>query len=198
MLYFCKDCPFSIFQMLNLLNVIHCDYYSFFNARVLTYRAARWFVFKPKIPIGVNFGGPLIGKCVILNGHLEYFRHLGYFMTIWYILWPFGTFYDHLVHFMTIWYMLWPFGTFYDHLVHFMNIWYILWPFGTFYDHLVHFMTIWYILWTFGTFYEHLVHSLTIWYISWSFGTLFPVLVSCTKRNLATLLTYTFLCFNTC
>jgi hypothetical protein len=144
MLYFCKDCPFSIFQMLNLLNVIHCDYYSFFNARVLTYRAARWFVFKPKIPIGVNFGGPLIGKCVILNGHLEYFRHLGYFMTIWYILWPFGTFYDHLVHFMTIWYMLWPFGTFYDHLVHFMNIWYILWPFGTFYDHLVHYFRFWY------------------------------------------------------
>jgi hypothetical protein len=36
-------------------------------------RAARWFVFQPKIPIWVNFGGPLIGKCL-------------------YILWPFGIF----------------------------------------------------------------------------------------------------------
>jgi hypothetical protein len=26
-------------------------------------RVARWFVFKPKIQILVNFGGPLIGKC---------------------------------------------------------------------------------------------------------------------------------------
>jgi hypothetical protein len=26
-------------------------------------RAARWFLFKPKIPIWVNFGGPEIGKC---------------------------------------------------------------------------------------------------------------------------------------
>jgi hypothetical protein len=34
-------------------------------------KVARWFVFKPKIPIWVNFGGPWNGKC-------------------WYILWPFG------------------------------------------------------------------------------------------------------------
>jgi hypothetical protein len=39
-------------------------------------------------------------------------------MAIWYILWPFGIFYDHLVNFMDIWYILWPF----------MDIWYILWP----------------------------------------------------------------------
>jgi hypothetical protein len=26
-------------------------------------RVARWFVFKPKIPIWVNFGGPWRGKC---------------------------------------------------------------------------------------------------------------------------------------
>jgi hypothetical protein len=35
-------------------------------ASVLTFdwnRVARWFVFKPKIPIWVNFGGPLNGKC---------------------------------------------------------------------------------------------------------------------------------------
>jgi hypothetical protein len=26
-------------------------------------RVARWFLFKKKIPIWVNFGGPKIGKC---------------------------------------------------------------------------------------------------------------------------------------
>jgi hypothetical protein len=44
-----------------------------------------------------------------------------------------------------------------------------------------------YILWTFGTFYGHLGYFMTIWYIVCSFGTVFPVLVSCTKKNLATL-----------
>jgi hypothetical protein len=43
----------------------------------------------------------------------------------------------------------------------------------TCYDHLVSFNTIWYILCPFGTFYGHLVH-------------IFPVLVCCTKKNLAT------------
>jgi hypothetical protein len=36
---------------------------------------ARWFFFKPKIPIWVNFGGLQIGKCL-------------------YILWPFETFFE--------------------------------------------------------------------------------------------------------
>jgi hypothetical protein len=49
-------------------------------------RVARWFVFKPKIPIWVNFEGPKIGKC-------------------WNILWPFGIFYGHLGYFKTIWYI---------------------------------------------------------------------------------------------
>jgi hypothetical protein len=51
-------------------------------------RVARWFVFKPKIPIWVNFAGRYIDW---KNG---------------YILWPFGIFYGHLVYFMTIWYIL--------------------------------------------------------------------------------------------
>jgi hypothetical protein len=46
-------------------------------------RVARWFVFKPKIPIWVNFGGSCNGSC-------------------WYILWPFGLFYGHLVYFVAI------------------------------------------------------------------------------------------------
>jgi hypothetical protein len=43
-------------------------------------RVARWFIFRPKIPIRVNFGGPWNGKG-------------------WYILWPFGIYHGHLVHF---------------------------------------------------------------------------------------------------
>jgi hypothetical protein len=54
---------------------------------------ARWYIFKPKIPILVNF----VGSC---NGRW------------WYILRPFGLSYGHLLFF-------WPFGKFYGHLVHF-------------------------------------------------------------------------------
>jgi hypothetical protein len=42
----------------------------------------------------VNFGGSCNGSC-------------------WYILWPFGLFYDNLVNFVAIWYILWLFGTFF-------------------------------------------------------------------------------------
>jgi hypothetical protein len=62
-----------------------------------------------------------------------------------------------------------------------------LWPFGTFYGHLGYFMTIWDILSPFAIFYDHLGYFMTIWYNLCSFGTFFPVLVSCTKKNLATL-----------
>jgi hypothetical protein len=36
-------------------------------------------------------------------------------------------------------------------------------------------------------FYGHLGYFMTIWYNMCSFATFFPVLVSCTKKNLATL-----------
>jgi hypothetical protein len=55
---------------------------------------------------------------------------------------------------------------FYGHLIYITAI-------GIFYGHLVYFMAIWYILWHFR-------------YILWSFGILLPVLVCCTKKNLAT------------
>jgi hypothetical protein len=48
---------------------------------------------------------------------------------------------------------------------YFMSVWNILWTFGIFYDHLVHFVL---------TFCVNLVHF-------------FPVLVLCTKKNLATM-----------
>jgi hypothetical protein len=45
---------------------------------------ARWYIFKPKIPIWVNLGGPWNGKG-------------------WYIVRIFGICYGHLVHVMAIW-----------------------------------------------------------------------------------------------
>jgi hypothetical protein len=38
-----------------------------------------------------------------------------------------------------------------------------------------------------GIFYGNLVYFVAIWYILWSFWYIFPVLVICTKKNLATL-----------
>jgi hypothetical protein len=39
----------------------------------------------------------------------------------------------------------------------------------------------------FGLFYGHWKYFMAIWNILWSFGIFFPVLVCCTKKNLATL-----------
>jgi hypothetical protein len=44
-----------------------------------------------------------------------------------------------------------------------------------------------YVFWPFGLFYGNLVYFVAIWYIFWLFGLFFPVMVSCTKKNLATL-----------
>jgi hypothetical protein len=57
-------------------------------------RVARWFVFKPKIQIWVNFGG----SCNVI------------FCCI---LWPFGLFYGLLLYFMDIWCSSWYFGIFF-------------------------------------------------------------------------------------
>jgi hypothetical protein len=48
-------------------------------------------------------------------------------------------------------------------------------------------MAIWSILLPFGIVCGHLVYFVAIWYILRSFGMIFPILVSCTKKNLATL-----------
>jgi hypothetical protein len=55
-----------------------------FKLRPVQTRVARWFVFKAKIPILVNFGGPWNGKFCLFYDHLEHFT------AIWYNLWPFG------------------------------------------------------------------------------------------------------------
>jgi hypothetical protein len=64
-------------------------------------------------------------------------------------------------------------------LIYFLAILAILRTFGIFYHHLNYFTDIWDILSPFELFYGHLGYFMTIWYI-------FPVLVSCTKKNLAT------------
>jgi hypothetical protein len=62
---------------------------------------ARWFIFKPKIPIWVIFGGPWTGKCLyilwlfgIFYGHLGYVMTIGYIVFIWYILSGLGIIYQ--------------------------------------------------------------------------------------------------------
>jgi hypothetical protein len=75
---------------------------------------ARWYIFKPKIPIWVNFGGPLNGKCWFI------LRPFGIFNAR-----PLGKFYGHLVYFTAmsnILIYLHPFGIFYGIV---MVIWYI-------------------------------------------------------------------------
>jgi hypothetical protein len=53
---------------------------------IVTNRVARWFVFKPKIPSWLNFGGSCYGKSWYI------------FMTIWSILRPLETFFGLLVY----------------------------------------------------------------------------------------------------
>jgi hypothetical protein len=62
----------------------------FFPCLILP-RVARWYIFKPKIPIWENFGRSWNGRCY---GHLGYFTHghLVYSVAIWYILLSFSIF----------------------------------------------------------------------------------------------------------
>jgi hypothetical protein len=48
-------------------------------------RVARCFLFKPKVPIWVNFGGPKIGKCWYIYGYLEYLTDIWYIFPVWVI-----------------------------------------------------------------------------------------------------------------
>jgi hypothetical protein len=59
-----------------------------FGALNLLSRVARWHIFKPRFPIGVNFGGSCNGRCQ-------------------YNLWPLSLFYGNLVFFVAISYILW-------------------------------------------------------------------------------------------
>jgi hypothetical protein len=46
---------------------------------------ARWFIFKPKIPIWVNFGG-----CFAMEDVDIFYGHLVYCLAIWYLSWLLG------------------------------------------------------------------------------------------------------------
>jgi hypothetical protein len=61
------------------------------HANVLASRVARWYIFKPKIQIWVNFERPAMEDC-IFYGHLVKFS-------------PFDTVYDHLVYVHPFWYI---------------------------------------------------------------------------------------------
>jgi hypothetical protein len=56
----------------------------------VTARVARWYIFKPKISIWVNFGG--------------YWNERFWRVLEWKMLLYFGLFYGHLVYFVAIWY----------------------------------------------------------------------------------------------
>jgi hypothetical protein len=53
-----------------------------------------------KSKFGKILAGPARCKMLVFFGHLGYvfYAQMLYFKTIWYILWPFGTFCGHLVH----------------------------------------------------------------------------------------------------
>jgi hypothetical protein len=67
------------------------------HQRTTTYvctRVARWFVFKPKVPVLGKFGRVLQWKILVD------------FMTIWSMLLLLEIFYGHFVYFVFIWYIL--------------------------------------------------------------------------------------------
>jgi hypothetical protein len=70
---------------------------NFFSSGILT-RVARWYIFKPKIPLWVIFEG----FCNAMEDVVS-FGLLVYFTATWYILWPFGIF--CAVSFELIWYL---------------------------------------------------------------------------------------------
>jgi hypothetical protein len=60
------------------------------------FRVARWYIFKQKIQIWVNFGGSCNRRywyMYVYFFHLVFFVHLPYFMDIRYISWLFGNFF---------------------------------------------------------------------------------------------------------
>jgi hypothetical protein len=69
------------------------------KAKHVEIRVARWYIFNPKIPIWVNFGGSCNGRFLCM-------------------LWLFGPFSGNLVYFMALWYILWSFGLFFPVLVY--------------------------------------------------------------------------------
>jgi hypothetical protein len=119
-----------------------------------------WYIFKPKIPIWVNFVRSCHGGC----WHIKI--SFGIFTVVWYILWLFGTcspfLYqekscnpaghpDFSIHsrpqlslrsqlYLHSWHI--TFGLFYAHLVYIFPFWYIFSWFGISFPGLVYFFLI--------------------------------------------------------
>jgi hypothetical protein len=91
----------SLYERMRYKNLFLSQSRSQFFRTFFYTRVARWFVFKPKIQIWVNYGGSCNGRR-------------------WYILWTLGPFFGLglLLYFMDIWYSSW-----------FVVIWYIFWYF---------------------------------------------------------------------
>jgi hypothetical protein len=91
----------AIWYSLWPFGIFYCHFGIFFqylyvvpNTSGNTAWVARWFIFKPKIPIWVHFRWPYID----LN-MLTYFMAIGIILRTFWIFRPFGTFSVHLVHF---------------------------------------------------------------------------------------------------
>jgi hypothetical protein len=84
----------------------NCVTYVCANTWCCVIRVARWYIFRPKIPIWLNSERSCIGRFC-------------------YILWTLGLFYGHWIYFMAIWYILWPFGIFCVNVVLFYPFWYV-------------------------------------------------------------------------
>jgi hypothetical protein len=74
------------------------------KSKALYDRVARWYIFKPKIPIWVNFGCIAMEDVGKLDVHLVILRGIFYGYLV--ILRAFGIFYGHLVYFPPFWYIL--------------------------------------------------------------------------------------------
>jgi hypothetical protein len=62
-------------------------------------RVARWYIFKAKIPVWVNFLGSCNGRVGIFYGHLVYFTAVWYISRPFGIFWPFGMICVNLAYF---------------------------------------------------------------------------------------------------
>jgi hypothetical protein len=77
-------------------------------AQAIHLRVAGRYIFKPKIPLWVNFGA-------VCNGRFWYiFGHVAYFTANLCILWSFGIFCGRLVYFVVVWYIFPRFGLLYQ------------------------------------------------------------------------------------
>jgi hypothetical protein len=64
------------------------------NLTLLCGRVARWYIFKPKIPIWVNFGGPYVEWKMLASWPCGI---LTYVIIIWYLLRSFGIYFPCLL-----------------------------------------------------------------------------------------------------